>query len=333
MLLNMETITEKLTYRIYEDKDLDGVLDLWEQYSGWGAITREQFETWHFKTPLGSCLIIVAVNEFEKIIGQIVFSPSIISINGKEERGYRASAPIVNPEYRQLSINHIDHPVIGMIKFGTVVGRERGFKLVYTFPAQGWVTLLKAFPKYGLPTTHIALYDCFSLSLNGKEYQPSNCKINTSQKLFSQEYDALWNEASIQLPIACAVKRSATWLKWKISDYLVFEARCTHFNKLIGYIAIDKKSGLIIDMLARTKEDLNGVIKSTIYYLHISNPSRYPLQLNKLKGMLTPYIKAVLQDILFENEPFTFAFGCYPLQDSISLQEIHPLQWYMMPKD
>src|SRR5437764_9393728 len=105
LMESMETITDKLIYRIYEDKDMEAVLNLWEHYSGWGAITTEQFEKWHFHTPYGSCLIIVALNEHEKIIGQLVFSPSIVTINGKEVKAYRGSAPILNPECRQLSIN------------------------------------------------------------------------------------------------------------------------------------------------------------------------------------------------------------------------------------
>src|SRR5438309_1754146 len=118
----METITNKLTYREYEEKDLEAVLELWEHYSGWGAITREQFERWHFKTPYGSCLIVVAVNQEGEIMGQIVFSPSVIVINGKEVKAYRGSAPILDTECRRLSINRADHPAFGMIKFGMEAG-------------------------------------------------------------------------------------------------------------------------------------------------------------------------------------------------------------------
>jgi hypothetical protein len=51
-----------------------------------------------------------------------------------------------------------------MIKEGMKVGAELGYVLLYSFPAQGWIALLRAFPKYGMPTA-VALYECFTLSL------------------------------------------------------------------------------------------------------------------------------------------------------------------------
>jgi hypothetical protein len=43
-------------------------------------------------------------------------------------------------------------------------------------------------------------------------------------------------------------------------------------NELLGYVAINKSSGLIVDMLARTKEDLQEVLQSVVHCLHDTKP-------------------------------------------------------------
>src|SRR6187200_2084133 len=111
-------ITAELTYRTYEDKDLPGILQLWEQYSGWGAITLEQFDKWYLQTPYGPCVVIVAVNNEEEIVGKIAFIPTVVNLNGREIKAIRGSAPILNPECRRFNLNQADHPAFAMIKEG-----------------------------------------------------------------------------------------------------------------------------------------------------------------------------------------------------------------------
>ena len=196
-------ITAELTYRTYEDKDLPGILQLWEQYSGWGAITLEQFDKWYLQTPYGPCLVIVAVNNEEEIVGKIAFIPAVITLNGRERKVIRGSAPILNPECRQFSLNQADHPAFAMIKEGMKVGTELGYELLYSFPAQGWIALLRAFPRYGMPDGHVALYECFTLSLETNYIPPAkNIKTAIFTGRFSEEYDQLWKEAVTGFPLS-----------------------------------------------------------------------------------------------------------------------------------
>lgn len=327
-------VTTELTYRLYEDKDLEGVLQLWEHYSGWGAITHQQFEDWYLKTPYGPCLVVVAENEEGEIVGQIVFFPSVIYINGREEKAIRASAPIVNPTCRHQSLNHADHPALALIKFGMETGSKKGYEIVYSFPAQGWATLLKAFPRYGLQQMHVALYDCFAISLQAVNVQAvEEMGAGLLQSNFSEEYDRLWDDAVWELPIRCAIKRNAKWLQWKIFQHAVIEIRSKASRVLVGFVAVNKKSGLIVDMLARTNADLSNVLQATVHYLQSLNDGSELSGLNKLTGMLSSVTQAALENIPYTKENFTFAFSSTPLQDESLFESLAPENWYMMPND
>jgi hypothetical protein len=329
-------MTTALRYRIYEDKDLEPVLHLWEHYSGWGAITKRQFDEWHVYTPHGRCLIIVAIGEKNEIVGQIVFIPSIVTVEGREIKAYRGSAPILNNSYRQASMKDFDHPAFAMIRYGLKVAKEQGYGLVYAFPASGWVPLFNSFPRYGFAGGEVCSYDCFSISLkDASTFQVPEARLSITvlDKIFDGQYYELWNDALIKYPIICGVQRSCQWLQWKLGSHLVLVARSKDNNQLQGYVAINKKSGLIVDMLARTKDELKEVLLSVIHFLHHLNPCKFSFQLDKLTGMITESIQPALQHLPFQIENFTFAFACYPLDPFIHPHSVQASNWYMMPND
>ncbi|MBC7416935.1 MAG: hypothetical protein H7325_02110, partial [Pedobacter sp.] len=178
------------------------------------------------------------------------------------------------------------------------------------------------------------LYDCFAIPLATANVPAiGSLTINVLQDNFSEEYDKLWEEATTQFPINCGIKRNAKWLQWKISHHAVFEIRSKSSKSLIGYTAINKKSGLLVDMLARTPEELKAVFQSTLHFLQHSNISRYTLAINKLTGMLTASTEDALSNIPYQKENFTFAFSSSPLQDLNLFEKLTPFNWYMMPND
>ncbi len=85
----METLTQKIVYRQYEEKDLPSLLKLWEEESGWGGLTIEQFNSWFINTPYGKSIIVVAENAAGKVIGQIVYAPSRMMVDGTEIKSLR----------------------------------------------------------------------------------------------------------------------------------------------------------------------------------------------------------------------------------------------------
>ncbi len=106
----METNTTKLTYRLYKEADKQAIMQLWEEESGWGAITEQQFDDWFLNTPYGKCLIVVAVNDENKVVGQVINSPSRIIINGREIKSLKVAAPVMHSDFRGMPLSNFDHP-------------------------------------------------------------------------------------------------------------------------------------------------------------------------------------------------------------------------------
>jgi hypothetical protein len=105
-------ITTELTYRLYEEKDLPHVLRLWEESSGWGAITEEQFHQWYLNTPYGPCIVIVASDEDDNVVGQLVFTPSHVQVTNKVLKAVRAAAPILHESFKGGKIHNTNIPFL-----------------------------------------------------------------------------------------------------------------------------------------------------------------------------------------------------------------------------
>lgn len=326
----------QLQYRLYTDQDLPGVLDLWEKHSGWGGISQEDFNTWYLNTPYGSCIIIVAVNETGQIVGQKIFIPSLIQIKDKQVKALRISAPILHENFRQTAITRANHPAYSMLRSGIEAAIHQGYKIVYLYPALGWVTPMRLCHSFNLPRIDIATFDCFGISLNDPAtlYPLSDDLVVTELKIdFHNDHNELWNEAVHNFPISCGVVRNTKWLNWKSGGHLVLEVRNAQSQLLKGYLCLNKQSGLVVDMLARTEQDAGKILKSVIHSVHHLNPQRIPIPSNEINGMYTATFQSLLKNIKYGFKKFRFAFGCFPLDISICDEDIKPSNWYMMPND
>ncbi len=324
----------QLTYRLYEDKDLPGVLSLWENFSGWGAISEQQFRDWYLNTPDGPCLIIIAANEEDEVMGQLVLIPAKIFLTGIETKAVRISAPILHEDFRQADLRNNEHPAFMMIKAGLDIAAKQGYVMLYGLPAHGWIGLLKLFPRFGLPDIQMATWDCASVSLKDETvwektiYETLHTTTLTS---FDESYNKLWKDAAGLFPVHCGIVRHAARLQWKISPHLVIEVR--ENNKLLGYAAYKKADGLLADILAKDKHDLKKVFRSSVKAMHHKNENRVPAPFGEIKLMLSPHITPLLDEITHHKINFQFAFGYYPLQPSVKKANILPENWYIMPDD
>ena len=73
---------EQLTYRLFEDGDLPGLLRLWEA-AGWGTLAPEQWREWFVNGPHGPWLVTVGVDEHGEVAAQEMFAPSRAVVGGE----------------------------------------------------------------------------------------------------------------------------------------------------------------------------------------------------------------------------------------------------------
>lgn len=329
-------LTQQLTYRLYTPNDLPGILSLWENYSGWGAITAEQFNEWYVDTPYGSCPVIIAESEPGEIVGQLSLTPADIFVHGKTVKGLRLSAPILHSDFRWHDLRSGEHPAFRMIKHGVDKAKEMGYSMMYSLPAHGWLALLKMFPRLGLPDIQLTSFDCVSLSLTDTavttNYSSPGLDVSVIEKA-DAVFDALWKDAAVSFPVNCGIARDSRWVNWKIANKHHLLLQVKHSNHMIGYAAYKKKDGLLADILARTPGELKDTLLASVNAMHFTNEKRIPADFEEVKLMCSPVLTPVLDSLPVHPVNFQFAFSCYPLNTSLNNEHIIPGNWYVMPLD
>lgn len=324
----------QLTYRLFEERDIPGILSLWENFSGWGGITEQQFDEWYIHTPHGKCIIIVGISEMDEVVAQTVFIPATLFLDGKELKALRLSAPILHKDFRLTDLRNPQHPAFRIVKTGIELGVKMGYHVLYSLPAHGWIGFMKLMPKFGMPEVLITEYDCVAISLNDEsvwEEETGNHLIVNVTDSFNESYDQLWADATQMFPVPCGIVRSSSQLQRKISHHLVFAV--SEDERLLGYTAYKKTDGLLVDMLARNPGDLKRVFLASLRAMHYKNPNRQVVSFEEIKLMLSPQIKSLIAGIKYQPVKFQFAFGCCPLQPLVDQNSIQPEKWYIMPDD
>ncbi|MDQ3749285.1 MAG: hypothetical protein M3367_09800 [Acidobacteriota bacterium] len=329
-------MSENLTFRVFKEEDIPALIALWEENSDWGELSEEEFRRWFLNVPEGNCIIAVAENQNGKIIGQEVFTPSTIWVVGKEKKALRVSAPILAKEIR-ANMEQSVSPLLGMYKLGLQTAAERGYSILYSFPLRAWLILFKLSTKMGLGKVQTAEYDCYSLSLKSVSSRTFSAGKELHVSLleeFNRDFDSLWESAKENFPVNCGIARNSERLQWKLKlggDW-VLQARSTDGN-LIGYMAINKKTNLLVDMLARTPEDLENVFSAVVRTLCESEDLLKLTNLQEIKLVKTDIFANITEKFNFTKIDFKFAFCCYSLDDEITAQMVNPARWYMMPND
>ena len=323
----------QITYRLFDKKDLPGILSLWENFSGWAGITSEQFTQWYINTPLGSCLIVVATDETDTVLGQIVLVPAQVILNGQSLKAVRLSAPILHPELRQADLRNKSHPVIMMVTKSVELASEKGYHILYSLPAHAWIGSLNILQRLGMHDLQMASYECRKISLIDEAIWSicsGNALMISQVQHFSKSYDDLFAEATKQFPFSLCIARTTERLQWKISHHIVLEIR--NEQGLIGYVAY-KKNGLLVDIMARTPAHLKQVLTASLKALHHQNDHRIKVPFDEIKFMMTTSVRNLLEGINHQPANFQFALASYPLQNHIDKHAIAPEHWYMMPDD
>lgn len=320
---------EQLTYRLFEDGDLPGLLGLWEE-AGWGTLTAEQWREWFVNGPQGPSLVTVAIDEQGQVAGQEVFAPSRAVVGGREVRALRVSAPIVREGLRGGSLRDGAHPIFGLLKAGEVAGAARGFSIIYSLPQYGWLPVFRLLPRVGISAFAEAAYACGSLPLDAAsapeiERASSGFEARGVTE-FGDEYEQLWQQAKESFPIDCGVVRDTAWLRFRNSGRIAVEVRESSSGTLVGYSATKKQTGLVADLLAREPGELTNVLAATLRWIARERPAN----LTHLKVMRTPALAPALDAMGFTPIDYRFAFTCKAFEPAL---DVAPERWYILPGD
>jgi hypothetical protein len=330
-------MSDRYTYREFRDSDLDSALRLWEQESGWGAITSQQWREWFLDTPYGPAPITVAVNHEGQLIGQTVGIPSLVAIDGRQLKSLRVSAPVILQKLRGGSLRREDHPTVGLFRTHMQLAREMGFSIAYAQPRRGFLPFFRWVHRIGVPPFAEAQYECLEWlgsDATSTLLPPSDdYSVSMSSMTFGQDFDALWESAAAAHAISCATVRTSKYLNYKLGSYIVLEVREKEHAALHGYVAIRPSDGLVVDILTRNPACSTAVIAAAIRFL--ANRKDFAANDGRLciKAMSTRAIQSPLQRSGFRPARYKFAFVCCSLDNYIARDCIAPERWYLTPGD
>ncbi|HEU4457329.1 MAG TPA: hypothetical protein VFR81_29945 [Longimicrobium sp.] len=317
---------EDLVFRPFREGDLPGVLRLWEEESGWGGITPEQWRKWYVDRPDGACLVAVAEDGDGRVVGQAVFAPTVVRVDGEEVSAVRLGAPILARETRRGSIRSQAHPMVRLYRAGARACAEAGHRVLYAVPEHAWLPFFRWFGEF-----RMVEHPCAALPLAdpGPLRAAAGGLAAAPAAGFGAEYDALWERAAERFPIRCAVDRGAARLRHRIGGHVVLEARDGADGALAGYAAVHRRTGLLEDVLARDPAGLAPVLAAALAWLAGSPEGAG----REVKAMDTPWLRPALHALGFAPVDYRFAFVCTPLDPSLSAERIDPARWYLAPGD
>jgi hypothetical protein len=320
-----------LNYRLFREEDLSSLLQLWEE-AGWGQLSPDTWREWFLTTPYGPCLVVVAVNDQKEVMGQAVFTPTELDVNNRVVRALRLSAPILRQAIRNNSLRSLHHPAIALWLTGAIAAASLGYGLVYALPDPNWLPFFRTLYRFKQ-----AEYRCLEAPLNGngKARLPGGAAWQVQPvSAFGPEFQSLWEAARRSFAIGCGVRRSPEWLSYRNGDHHVLAVRAPRDESLAGYVSVHKQTGLIMDLAARNSAELTPVLAAALGWL-AHQPAGSPFSINRdhVKVMETPVLRAALSELSFTPVDYHFAFVCDPLDPSLSPEEVHPGQWYIMPGD
>ncbi len=330
-------MSANITYRLFQDGDLPGVLRLWEEESGWGAPTPEMWRQWYRGTPFGDAIIAVAVDESGAVVGQEAFVPGRVVVNEMEVKAWRLSAPILRSDLRRHSLRDKDHPTVRLYEAAIHSAAAQGSDIVYAFPEVTWLPVFKVLARRRILFFAGVEYECVALPLakNFSGSSGSSFVVRTVED-FGDEYTTLWQSARKNFPIQCGVERSPAWLKYKNGGHLTLAAYDQR-GTLAGYVAINVQNGLMVDWLARHPAETTEVLAALIQHLAAQRASGVQAIPDVIKAMYTPMWSAALMALGFTSVDYRFAFVCSVRDPAdspfLTAQTIAPERWYVAPGD
>ena len=322
----------RLSYRLVQNEDLPGLQELWKEHSGWGQLAEVMWQRYIVE---GGASGTVAIDvETGRIVGEFIFMPSLISVNGREVRGFRPGAPLLAKSLRFQSANPFKHPVVAMYRYAVKALRERGDGLIYMVPDPRWVRLFKMFPFLqagSFPLWRLDLPLASPLPL-GEGFTAA--PLTT----WDERVDRLW-EAARKLH-GCMVVRNARTLPSKLglAEHEIIGVERN--GELVGLTASrqrkDEEQWLVCELLAADDADaLRATIASVANLANskVQESLAKPKPIRKVTLLVTPSMESAVRSLGFVRDNYNFPLVVHVLDESLPAEHVKPERWYVSAND
>lgn len=323
-----------ITYRPHRTDDLPAIQRLWNQTDGWGGISDEMWRHYTSDAPHGEPMFILADREGAGVIGEFVFLPLTVSVRGRVVRAFRPAAPILDvSERRNISINPMKHPAVGMFMHGVRQIREQGAGLLVMLPDPRWVPVLRMMPS--LQTGSFPLWS-LPLPLRAPVPLPPGYAADPLDRWDASEVDALWTRfARLH---AVQVVRDARMLAWRLATGGHVVTAVRRDGDLVGLVAAHRKGDrqwLVSEILAADADEaLRATIAAACDVAHreaIAGERSQPI--HKIALLATPVIERVVRTLGFTRDAYDFPVVVQVLDPTIAPADVAPADWYVSPLD
>lgn len=330
----------RISYRMAIDDDIDAMVAFWSDNSGWDIIDRTEWEKRFVNTPFGEAAVVLGVDEdVNKIIGQFIFIPVYIVIDGLEVKAYRPFAPVLEQSLQTkfgiASLLTGQHPLLKMYKIIWDDLATKGVPLIYIVPDPRWSRVLQAFP-----FIHTHRFPLWSKSLTASsDFQiPAGISISKINPC-DPAIDLLWEQSANVYN--CSIVRNSKSLPWKTShgNYQVYAV--SHAGSITGlFVFIYKQKDnqwLICDMIVKDKSDhLVTTLLAACQTIQEENNNiiQESKPQSKIAILATPAIENAVKQLGFQKENYHFTLAVHILNNKIiDKKNVIPVNWYISAND
>lgn len=327
----------KTTYRAYTSDDIDQLVDFWNENAGWDVISRNDWERRFYHTPFGPTSIILALEqESQEIVGQFMFIPTTVAVDGQQIKAFRPFAPVLKKSLRTISgmLPSMEY-IRKMYNFATKHFVNEGVSLIYIMPDPRWARLFYLIP--GATVGNFPLWTLKQWSAIASQLPEGYSAEDISPD--DSRLDELWNQ-SVHLH-GCSIVRNSTFLPWKLSHHNYQLTGITHNHQLIGFSASlykhTDKQWLICDVVARNGDEaLRITLQASCARAALFRSAMSPEEqgdLQKVAILATPLIERVVAEIGFEKDNYKFPLVVHALDGGIPKKDLAPERWYVSAND
>lgn len=318
----------EIRYRPHRPDDFPQIRRIWQEASGWGAMTEAFWRRHVVDAPDGGPFICLATDADDVVLGGIAFQRRRFWLDGQPVRAARPLAPIVSDALRKrvFSINPVDHPVVQMTRFTERFLREEGFALSYMLPDPHWRLLFRMMPR--IVSSTFPLWSR-PLPLPAPLPLPGG---HTAEPFddFGAPLDALWDRAKGR--IACGRMRDSAGMRAHAGpdEYDLVGVR--RDGEWVGLVAARQKGDrqwLVCDLLAVDDAAQHAALAAAVNRADALARSGEAGPLGKVALLVAPMLADTVSALGFARDRYDFTLVVRVLDDRIARASVDASRWYL----